>query len=404
MRLVIDCFKLVKGQGKSLGIYNLTKSLIAHLAARNLAAAGAQAGAAEEAGGVGSTAENAGAGTPLHEIIVLGNEYNEKDFAVEGVTFRQMEGNPLSKAYDVLWELFLVKKWLKEEKADRVLFPRGYRPLWYQGKDTVIIHDLIPFYYDRHYYGVLNPVENAYIMARLRASMKHADRIITISEFSRLEIDAMCPGSGDRVRVIYNGVTPVASTGADCPFRPEGPYLYAVASGLPHKNAAGVLKTYEVYYRRCAERGEEPVQLVLTGVPGPESVAGNEDGQLLSSAAAAHVTCYKYIERAEDMYNLFAGAEAFLFLSLIEGFGFPPLEAMQVGVPVICSDRTALPEVVGDAALLTDPEDIGHTVDCIDRILTDEALREDLIRKGYENAKRFDWESRTDQYWEELLG
>ena len=78
------------------------------------------------------------------------------------------------------------------------------------------------------------------------------------------------------------------------------------------------------------------------------------------------------------------------------------MEAMQLGVPVICSNRTALPEVVGDAGLLTDPEDIAGTVECINRLVSDEELREELIRKGYENVKRFDWDSRTSQYWEVL--
>ena len=102
------------------------------------------------------------------------------------------------------------------------------------------------------------------------------------------------------------------------------------------------------------------------------------------------------------MHSLLAGARAFLFLSLIEGFGFPPLEAMQLGVPVVSSDRTALAEVVGDAGLLTDPDNYAQTVECLNRVLEDEELRAGLIQKGYANVKRFDWDSRIAAYWEEL--
>ena len=75
---------------------------------------------------------------------------------------------------------------------------------------------------------------------------------------------------------------------------------------------------------------------------------------------------------------------------------------MQLGVPVICSNRTALPEVIGDAGLLVDPDDRSGIVACMNRLLEDEKLREELIAKGYENVKRFDWDSRTRLYWEVL--
>lgn len=373
MRLVIDCFKLVKGKGKSIGIYNLAKTLTNHLAESNRH------------------------GEHCEEIIVLGNGYNRKDFEIPGVRFVEMKGNPLNKLYCMIWELFLVPGQARKYGADRILFPRGYRPLFYRGRDTVIIHDLIPFFYDKYFPGVLNRVENAYIMSRLRASMKHADRIVTISEFSRREVDAMCPGSGARIRVIYNGVNAMAGERKESGLRPKEPYLYAVTSSLPHKNAAGILKTYDAYFRQASD----PLRLVLVGVESVENVC-RENGFRIRPEAAQAVTCYRYIESTEEMHNLLAGARAFLFLSLIEGFGFPPVEAMQLGVPVICSDRTALPEVVADAGLLTDPEDIPGTVECINRLVSDEGLREELVQRGYENVKRFDWDSRTSLYWEVL--
>ena len=75
---------------------------------------------------------------------------------------------------------------------------------------------------------------------------------------------------------------------------------------------------------------------------------------------------------------------------------------MQLGVPVVCSDRTALTEVVSDAGLLTDPENYEQTVECLNRVLEEEELRKSLVRKGYANVKRFDWDSRITAYWEEL--
>ena len=375
MRLVIDCFKLVKGQGKSIGIYNLAKNLTRHLAETN------------------QNREH------CEEIVVLGNEYNRKDFEVPGVRFIQVKGNPLSRLSYTLWELFGVVSAVKKAGGDRVLFPRGYRPLFYRGKDIVIIHDLIPFFYDRHFPGVLNRVENAYIMNRLKASIRHAYRVVTISEYSMKEMEEICPDCRKRTRVIYNGINPVPCSEVPSSLKPEGPYLYAGVSALPHKNALGVLKTYEAYFKAEIREGKNPARLVIIGIDSPESIPG---GEVLSPQAAEHVTCCRYIESGEEMHSLLAGASAFLFLSLIEGFGFPPLEAMQLGVPVICSNRSSLPEVIGDAGLLTDPDDIDGTVSCIRRLLGDKALRKELIEKGYENVKRFDWDSRIERYWEVL--
>ena len=375
MRLVIDCFKLVKGQGKSIGIYNLAKNLTRHLAETN---------------------RN---GEHCEEIIVLGNALNRKDFDIPGVRFIQIRGNALNRIVYTFWELFGVQAVARREGADRILFPRGYRPLFYRGKDVIIVHDLIPFFYDRYFPGVLNRVENAYIMSRLKASIRHAGRIVTISKYSLKELEEICPGCESRTRVIYNGVNPVPCSDRPSSLKPDGPYLYAGVSALPHKNAAGVLKTYEAYFQGEIREGKTPARLVIIGIESPESVPG---GNVLSPEAAEYVTCCRYIESGAEMHSLLAGASAFLFLSLLEGFGFPPLEAMQLGVPVICSDRTSLPEVIGDAGLLTDPDDIEGTAACIRRLLGDEALRRELIAKGYENVKRFDWDSRIDQYWEVL--
>lgn len=365
MRLVIDCFKLVKGKGKSIGIYNLAQSLAVHLA------------------------EEMQKRDLSDEVVVLGNEYNRKDFELPGITFVPMKGNPLNKLYCMVWELFLVPGQIRKQKGDRVLFPRGYRPLNYHGKDTIIVHDLIPFYYHKNFPGVLNRFENAYIMNRLKASVKGADRVITISEYSKGEINKLCPGCSDKVRVIYNGLAEAART--ERRFKASAPYIFAVASGLPHKNAAGILRAYDAYYHMV----QQPSDLILVGI---RDLTGYE----ISEEAAAHVTCHKFIEKTENMQAMMAGARAFLFLSLMEGFGFPPLEAMQQGVPVVCSNRSCLPEVVSDAGLLVDPDQPEEVANCLIKAENDKDLQKILITKGYKNVERFGWDTRLSLYMNTL--
>ncbi len=392
MNLVIDCFKQVKGAGKSIGIYNLAKSITGHLGERALQKA------QENAGGKGNKAADT--------IIVLGNSYNREEFDVPGVVFAEVKGNPLNKLYCIFWELILVKKYAKKYQADRILFPRGYRPIGRKGwigkrkggkkiKDTILIHDLIPFYYDKYYPGVFNRLENAYIMYRLKVSMKKADRVITISEYSKEDILDKVPGCGGKITVIHNGMNAVPQglenkgAGGD---HGEEDYIVAMTSPLPHKNARGVLKAYEAYYKKA----DKPLRLSVIGI---EDTSCYKE---MDAEAAEHVACYKFFKKFDEMCRTAAGAKAYLFLSYVEGFGFPPLEGMQMGIPVVCSDRSSLPEVVADAGILVDPDDMGQIARALMKVTEDEAVREELIRKGYENIRRFSWESRTDLYWKEL--
>lgn len=393
MNLVIDCFKQVKGAGKSIGIYNLAKSITGHLGERALEE--------KEKKGQAGRKDNSDA------IIVLGNAHNREEFDVPGVTFIEVKGNPLNKLYCILWELFLVKKYAKRYQADRILFPRGYRPAGRKGsigicrggrriKDTILIHDLIPFYYDKHYPGFFNRLENAYIMYRLKVSIKKADRVITISEYSKKDILDKVPGCGRKIKVIHNGLNDVSyDTGKkeEGTGKGKGDYIVAMTSGLPHKNARGVLKAYEAYYRKA----QNPLRLVVIGI---EDTSFYEE---MESEAAAHVECHKFFQGFDVMCRVAAGAKAYLFLSYVEGFGFPPLEAMQLGVPVVCSCRSSLPEVVRDAGILVEPDNAGEAALALIKVTEDETLREELIRKGYENIRRFSWESRTELYWRELF-
>ncbi len=374
MRLLIDCFKLVKGQGKSIGIYNLARNLVVNLAKYKLK----------------EHPEDA-------ELLVLGNEYNRPDFDVDGVEFIPVkELDPRNKIHAVLWELFAVSSYCRKYKADRVLFPRGYCALSHPVGDIIIIHDLIPFYYHEHFPGVFNRLENAYIMNRLRASAKTCRRIVAVSEYSRADIAQRFHLPLQKIRAIHNGCNPIYAddNGAeDISLSLPDRYICSITGTLPHKNAEGVIRAYEEYCKRV----EEPYSLVIIGLE-------NTDAFSLDTSLREKIICFKYLEKDSDMHRIVQKSRAFVFLSLIEGFGFPPIEAMQLKVPVVCSNTTSLPEVVGDAAILADPEKAGEAAEAIQKTIEDEELRSRLIAKGLENVKRFAWEKQVQLYWKALFG
>lgn len=363
MRIVIDCFKLVKGAGKSIGIYNFAVNMVSCMAAcRN---------------------------GRRDRLIVLGNKYNREDFDIDGVSFIEVKKyDPLKRIHFTLWELFLVSFACRKLKADRVVFPRGFAPLFHTTKDIIVIHDLIPFYYDEKHPGFFNPVENTYIKARLKASARECFEVVTISDASAGDVINRFRITPDKISIIHNACSKVEAPEPlkeDC----EPPYIIAITSSLPHKNAAGILKAYEKYYETAAD----PLDLTVIGIED----AGNVR---LDKKVLSHIKFIKYLEDNADLYRLIKGAKLMLFLSLIEGFGFPPLEAMQLGTPVICSDLSSLPEVAGDAAILVNPNDAEAVAAAMSELVDSEELRNTLIKKGYENVKRFDRESRAELYWE----
>ena len=124
MILIIDCFKLVKGAGKSIGIYNLALNLV-----RNLVA--------EKEKSTDSAIHNT-------RILVLGTEHNANDFNIDGVEFISMKYNPLNKLFCIFWELFLVSFYAKKCKADKIVYPRGFSSMLHLTKETIIVHDMIP--------------------------------------------------------------------------------------------------------------------------------------------------------------------------------------------------------------------------------------------------------------------
>lgn len=364
MKLVIDCFKLVKGTGKSIGIYNLTKNLVENLAKNHI---------------------------KEDKIIVLGTKYNREDFNLPGVKFISVKYDPHNKLICILWELFLVSMALKKLRANRVLFPRGFAPLRHTLEEYVIVHDMIPFYYHKNFPGVLNPVENFYIMRRLKASVKICDGVLTDSAASKQEIIHWSKCNADKIHVVYPGQNRIRCETDEIDSGQRN-YICAITSHLPHKNAKGIMESYIKY----CERSEDPLSLVIIGLE-------NTDEYTMPEEVRKRITCYKYLKEDADMYDLIRHSRIFLFLSYMEGFGFPPLEAMQLGVPVVCSNVSSVPEVVGDAAVLVDPYDMEQVAKELVRLETDEELCRQYIAKGYGNTDRFLWEQRIVEYRKILL-
>ena len=159
-----------------------------------------------------------------------------------------------------------------------------------------------------------------------------------------------------------------------------GDYLLYVGSAYPHKNLEKLIKAFEKVAKK-----KENIKLVL---------AGRIDffyEQLKKNTNNRNIIFTGELTD-EQLSCLYGKAKAYIFPSLLEGFGLPPLEAQSRGCPVISSDSSCLPEILGDSAVYFDPGDIYEMAIKIEAVLADKILRDDLIRKGYENVKKYSWE------------
>jgi glycosyltransferase involved in cell wall biosynthesis len=274
----------------------------------------------------------------------------------------------------------------------------------YDGPTVVTCHDLSHLHSPEHH----PPERVRYLDRNLEKSLRRATRIVTVSDFVRQEVLNTFAFDPKIVVTIPEGV--------DERFRPHstdetqdtmaryglehGRYILSVATIEPRKNLHGLVRAF----MRLPARLRAIYPLVLCGATGWRE--SHLEQSLNALVREGSVRRLGYLPEA-DLPGLYAGAAAFAFPSFYEGFGLPPLEAMASGTPVLASATGSILEVVGDSGLLVDPHDDAALAEGLERVLTDQPLRDACIAAGLERARRFTWTScvdRTIALYHELQG
>jgi len=228
-----------------------------------------------------------------------------------------------------------------------------------------------------------------------------AQKVIAVSEFTKSRICDVASLKPNKVIVIYNGI--------DERFRPKSfeeidqvkvalgianfRYILTVATIEPRKNMQRLLEAWSTIYSRLPR----DIWLVVAGAKGKDIIFKNTSLDELPPKV-----CMPGYVPDEYLPTLYSGAIALIYVSLYEGFGLPPLEAMACGTPVLTSNVTSLPEVVGDAALMVDPYDVDAIAEGIKRLIEDDNLRKELSQKGLVRAKLFSWDRTAEITWSVL--
>jgi glycosyltransferase involved in cell wall biosynthesis len=256
------------------------------------------------------------------------------------------------------------------------------------GNQIVVFHDASVFAIPRAYSQTFKLKYRLIFLILART----ARQIITVSQFSKKELAHYLKINEDKIIPIPEGCEHILNTAPDLSImkdeRLQNPFLLAVGSSSPHKNISNVVAAIE-------NRHDLSINLVIAG--GNFSKVFNPV-QKWDSERIIHLG---YVNDAE-LRALYSKAVGFVFPSLYEGFGLPPLEAMRCGCPVICSNQASLPEVCGDAALYFNPQDTQAIGDGIFQLVNNPSLQKTLKQKGVDRANEFTWEKSALCFWKIL--
>ena len=308
------------------------------------------------------------------------------------VGYLRHAGDNLTK---LAWEQRTFPRAAKRLGASVMHVPHFASPLRTYGIPTIVtIHDIIPLRLPAYR---SSPAVSAYGQLVARAA-RNAAMVVAVSEFSKRDIIEVLGIPEQRVRVIREAPAPGHRPVAD-PARLRAArekyglgerFVLNVGGMDQRKNMAGLVGAFAAVYH---DINDPELQLFIAGDPsrlGTSPLFPDWRPLARTFGVADSIRCAPIDE--EDLPALYSATSCFVFASLYEGFGLTPLEAMACGAPVVCSDLTSLPEVVGSAGILVNPEDPDRFGRAIQRVLTSAQLRQDLAARGAARVKQFTWD------------
>ncbi len=289
---------------------------------------------------------------------------------------------------------------MTKNKLDALFIPASAMPIIYPKNTVAVIHDVGFMRFPEAYGGW----QRAYLRWSTKFAVKHAKKIITISQFSKSEIIKYFNCDKDKIDVVplacdsekfkiikdKNKIKKVLDK-----YSISKPYILFVGRLEKKKNIKNIIKAFLEFKASSASAS---YKLVLSGSPGLADARPRMTGE--KNDARPRMTGEKIQDDIimpgfvpdEDLPYLYSGAEIFLFPSLYEGFGMPILEAMACGTPVITSNISSCPEVGGDAVAYVNPKNYKEIADMTQKLLSDNDFRQSIIKQGLDRAKKFSWQ------------
>jgi len=270
--------------------------------------------------------------------------------------------------------------------------PHFDMPLWQTVPSVLTVHDVK---YIRHpdYFPERSLIKKIYMKRILAISLQRSKHVIAVSENTKKDLLDLFNIPEAKITVIHHGLSEnIALNGPSVgdsvvlkKFGVRGRFILFVGERRPHKNIVNLIRAFKIL---LSEFGSD-FQLVIVGKPYAE-YRGSEN-EVSTEGISDHVLFTDYLND-HDLRLFYRNAEMLVLPSFYEGFGFPIIEAMELGIPVAGANCTSIPEIIGEAGLLFNPNDIQEMALMMKRLLKDQKLKERFVRIGKERVKKFTWD------------
>ena len=288
-----------------------------------------------------------------------------------------------------LWSQIRLSREIMQNPPSVLFEPSHTIPIIHGKKTVVTLHDVGFKYYPNLY----TPLERIYHNFCMKFSVRHATKIISISEATKNDLVKIYKADPKKITVIYHGYDknkyrqPTKSENPPADIVNLRPYIYFIGRLEAKKNIKKLVSAYGLLRKNPKINHK----LVFAGRPGYQYEQIREEIAKLPEKIRKDVIELGYVEDAKTPV-LMRYASIFAFPSRFEGFGMPLLEAMASGVPVVGSNTTSIPEILGGSGLVSDPDDIDKLAQNLTKVILDPKTKNGLITKGLERVKKFDWE------------
>ena len=320
-----------------------------------------------------------------HEYILFGNEGRLAEIGNPGHVHIK---NVMSPVYTFREQLEMP---LAARGLSLLHVPHYNVPIFYKGRLIVTIHDVIPILFPQF---LSSQRARWYARFILKTAVKKASLIIAVSENTKKDLINHLNVPEEKIRVIYQGVRPefkkikdtISLLGCKKRYSLPDKFILFVGNIRPHKNVYNLIKAF----LELRAAGKIPHKLILVGKKDLRFPEIRELFNLIEKNKEDII--YLGDVREEYLVSIYNLSDLFVFPSLYEGFGFPPLEAMACGVAVVAMRSSSLPEVIGDGGMLIDPDEPDALMNAIEKILGDESLKEELCKRGIKHSSGFSWD------------
>jgi len=345
--------------------------------------------------------------------------------------FNNFQAKVLKWPFSLFWTQGRLSLEMLFNKPDVLFVPSHALPIIHPKKSIVTIHDIgfdkMDNIYKKENIGpanktsrkILNAIALIFTLGKYRANtldylhwttefaLKHAKKILTVSNFSKQEIVGEYKVDQDKIKVIHNGynenlylecTNDIEINDIAKKYGIKSPYFLYIGRIEKKKNIAALVEAFAIMRDNVDDKN---IKLVLIG---SASYGFDEVNYMIREFGLEHDVIICGWVKEEDLPAIYGGALAFVFPSVYEGFGIPLLQAMSCGVPIVASNVSSIPEVVGEAGLLFNPSYVKSIAEAMEEIFNNKELREKLILLGKERVKNFSWRKSAEETLKEIVG